>query len=132
MRKIDTWLFIVFLIALYFTFFWLLGFASGSLFASLVLAPENSFYIISVIAFAISFLAYFLAAFGLRSYYLLPTSLTRLATIVVAVQLILGMVGMLFERQLTFAGLGSTLVSAIVTWLAVYLSFKISDRYFSK
>lgn len=127
MRKIDTWLFIVFFLAVYLGVFLILSFTLMPIGFKL-LAKE---YLLNGFAFAVSVLACFLSAFGLRSYYELPTSLVRLAGIVVAFQLILNLLSSFWNTpKLTDFLLW--VVIATGTWLTVYGSFYLSEKYFSK
>jgi hypothetical protein len=129
MKKIDTWLFILFFVVLYTGFFWFIHFVSLPYYAPLVL--ENNFYTVYTIALGISSLASFLAAFGLRSYYTLPTTLLKLTNAIVVLQFILNVLSVIFEKP-TMGIVAGWVVTALVTWVVVYFSFKLSDTYFNK
>ncbi len=128
MRKIDTWLFIVMFAILYITLF---------LAATFILVPlstpmlVNSAIATYLMTFIVSSVACFLAAFGLRSYYLLPTSLIKLVNSIVILQFALNLLSMFSEKP-TLYSLGGWLVTALGTWIVLYVSFRVSDRYFSK
>lgn len=129
MKKIDTWLFIVFFAVLYLTFFWLISFVALPFLVSKF--SINNTYAIYATALGVSFLASFLAAFGLRNYYVLPTSLLRLTAIIVVLQFILNAFNLFFEKP-TISIIGDWFLTALGTWVVVYFAFKLSDSYFSK
>ncbi len=129
MRKIDTWLFIVLFGFLYLLLFWVASLSIIPLLAPLFAAStEVTVYVVS---FMISIIICFIAAFSLRSYYFLPTSLIKLVTWIVVLQFVLSLPSS-FSGTLTTQALVDWLLTAGTTWPIVYASFKIADRHFTK
>lgn len=128
MRKIDTWLFIVFFLAAYTGIFIV---ANVTLFPVLsgifISTPIHVAYCVGVILFM---LICFVSAFGVRSYYALPTSVVRLVSIIVLLQLSLNALSAFF-KQPTLTDVGTWLVTAVSTWVVLYGSFYLSDKYFT-
>lgn len=129
MVKIDTWLFVLMFMILYVAFFWLVDFTLLSFIISAI--EMESFFTVYVVAITMSSLACFLAAYTLRSYYVLPTSLLRLITIITMLQFALNLFSVFFEKP-DVSTVGGWFITALGTWLALFVSFWLSDQYFTK
>lgn len=128
MRKIDTWLFIVFLIGLYLTFFWLINFLAIPIFNSTFLKNIGH---ASYILVPGALLAFFFSVFGLRSYYILPASPLKITNIIIATQTILFALSIFFIKP-DISDLGIWLLNTGATWIVSYFSLTLADRHFRR
>lgn len=129
MRKIDTWLFIV---------FFLVAFMGIAFIVNVTLWPflarifeSYGFYTGIGASFILYILICFVSAFGLRSYYAPPTSLVRLVSSIVLLQLFLNVISPFFTPP-TLIDIVTWLVTAVSSWIVLYVSLYIADRYFTK